>query len=114
MLFRSGTIGIHQCEVTQKDVHWCVKTMLCNYQCHQAKISHHGDQIDGKVMPIKNERSPQLVVVAWFPAESLEGPGCGHSVRVGEAVWRLKAGEVLWVFVKCLFRRLGSCQVTKL
>lgn len=80
----------------------------------KAWMNNTVERLWNAVMLIKDEWSPQLVVVAWFPAESLEGPGCGPSVRVSEVVRRLEAGEVLWVFVKCLFRGPGSCQVTKL
>lgn len=43
--------------------------------------------------------------------ESLNGIGCGHSVKV---VWKLETGKVLGVFAKCPFGVPGSYQLSKL
>ena len=62
----TGTTGIHQSKITQEDVHWCMKTLLCYYQCHETKIPHHGDQKDDKEH--QKQKNPQI----WVFCKSYE------------------------------------------
>ena len=42
----TGAAGIHESQVSQKDVHGCVKTAFHVDQDHQPEIPNHGDKVD--------------------------------------------------------------------